>query len=363
MSRRASASEGPPESDRLPGAPHPRETERLFGHAAAEADFLDAYRENRLPQAWLIGGREGIGKATLAWRVARFVLANPDPSLPSVQRALDLHVDPAHPAARRIVAQSHGDVVVLRREWEPKGKKHYTEIRVDDVRKAIDLFHRAASEGGWRIAIIDSADDLNRSSANALLKIIEEPPPKSLFLIISHRPSATMPTIRSRCRRLMLSPLSDADVLSAIRAMGDEGPDLRGADIEAVAARAAGSVRDALLLLERASLGLADDVERLLGQLPAIDWRAVHALADSTQGREGGDVFDALMTLVCDWIDADIRRNANAGAGPRSLAPLAQVWEKIAASARETQALNLDRRPLVLSIFADLSAAVSAARG
>lgn len=363
MSRRSAADEGPPESDRLPSAPHPRETEHLYGHAAAEAEFLDAYREDRLPQAWLIGGREGVGKATLAWRVARFVLANPDPRLPAVQRAANLHVDPAHPAARRIVARSHGDVVVLRREWEPKGKKHYTEIRVDDVRKAIDLFHRAASEGGWRIAIIDSAEHLNRSSANALLKIIEEPPPKSLFLIVAHRPAATMPTIRSRCRRLALPPLADADVVSAVRAMGDDGPGASDKELQAAAARAEGSVRDALLLLESGSLGLADDVGRLLTRLPAIDWRAVHALADSAQGRDGRVVFDALMTLVFDWIDAHIRASAAAGASARSLAPFAQVWEKIAASARETQALNLDRRPLVLSMFADLSTAVSAARG
>lgn len=361
MSRRAVV-EGPPESDVLPGAPHPRDTERLFGHSAAERDFLDAYREGRLPQAWLIGGREGIGKATLAWRVARFILANPDPSQPVVQRASDLHVDPSAPAARRISAQSHGDVVVLRREWDAKGKKHFTEIRVDDVRKAINLFHRAASEGGWRIAIIDSADDLNRSSANALLKMIEEPPPKSLFLITSHRPAATMPTIRSRCRRLTLSPLSDADVVAAIKAMDDD-PATSDKELMTAATRASGSVRDALLLLANASIKQADDIARLLARLPDVDWRAVHSLADSVTGREGGDVFEAMLTMTLDWIDAKVRTAAASGAGPRSLAPLAQVWEKIAASARETQALNLDRRPIVLSLFADLSAAVSASRG
>ncbi|MFN3890374.1 MAG: DNA polymerase III subunit delta' [Beijerinckiaceae bacterium] len=363
MSRRSPVDEAPPESDRLPGAPHPRETERLFGHVAAEAEFLTAYREARLPQAWLIGGREGIGKATLAWRVARFVLANPDPRLPAVQCATDLHVDPNHPAARRIVAQSHADVALLRREWDPKTKKHFTEIRIDDVRKAIDLFHRAASEGGWRVAIVDCAEDLNKSSANALLKIIEEPPPKSLFLIVAHRPAATMPTIRSRCRLLVLSPLADADVIAAIRAMGEDAPAISDKDLQAAAVRASGSVRDAMLFLESASVGVADDVERLLSLLPEVDWRAVHALADATQGREGGEVFEAVMTLVYDWIDGHIRRSATAGASPRSLAPLAQVWEKIAASARETQALNLDRRPLVLTMFADLAAAVSADRG
>lgn len=363
MSRRAAIEEGPPESDALESAPHPRETEHLFGHKAAEAEFLDAYREGRLPQAWLIGGREGIGKATLAWRVARFILANPDPRLPAVQRATDLHVDPEHPVARRIAAKAHADVVTLRREWDPKSKKHFTETRVDDVRKAISLFHQSASEGGWRIVIVDPADDLNKSSANALLKIIEEPPPRSLFLIASHRPAATMPTIRSRCRRLTLSPLSDADVASAIRAMATQGLNAPEKDLLAAAARASGSVRDALLYLDSASNAVNEAIEKLLAKLPQVDWRAVHKLADVTTGREGADAFDVMLTRTFEWLDARTRDAAAAGAGPRSLAPFAQVWEKIAASARETQALNLDRRPLVLSIFADLSAAVSAARG
>ena len=244
--------------------------------------------KGRLPQAWLIGGREGIGKATLAWRVARFVLANPDPRLPAVQTARDLHVDPQLPSARRISAQSHADVVVLRREWDVKTKKHFTEIRIDDVRKAIEMFHRAANEGGWRVAIIDCAEDLNRSSANALLKIIEEPPPKSLFLIVSHRPGAAMPTIRSRCRRLTLSPLADADVVAAIRAMGEDGPQASPREIETAAARASGSVRAALLLLESASLGMTDKIEKLLADLPAVDWRAVHALGDFHDGQGRG---------------------------------------------------------------------------
>jgi DNA polymerase-3 subunit delta' len=172
-----------------------------------------------------------------------------------------------------------------------------------------------------------------------------------------------MPTIRSRCRRLTLLPLSDEDVASAIRAMGEDGPAGGDKELQAACARASGSVRDAVLLLGRESVGLTDDVERLLGALPAVDWRAVHALADATQGREGTEAFEATLTIVFDWIDARVRHAAGQGEGVRNLAPLAQVWEKIAASARETQTYNLDRRPLVLSIFSELSAAVSAARG
>jgi DNA polymerase-3 subunit delta' len=364
---RKPADDAAPESDRYEDAPHPRETTELYGHAAAEAAFLEAYQGGRLPQAWLIGGREGVGKATLAWRVARFLLAHPDPMSAAARAATSLHVPPDHPAARRIAALSSPDVGVLRREWDAKTKKHFTEIRVADVRGIIDMFHHSAGEGGWRVAIIDCADDLNRSSANALLKLIEEPPPRSLFMLVSHRPAQVLPTIRSRCRKLQLQPLADADVAAALAAMDAAIGPLDAQARAAAAERAGGSVRDALKLLGGGSLNLLGKIEGVLRNLPAVDWRRVHELADGSQGREGAETFETLLTSVYDWIDAAVRDAALAapGAGQgaaRRLAPLAEVWEKIAASARETEALNLDRQPLVLSIFADLSDAVRATR-
>ncbi len=220
------ADDSPPESDRFAPAPHPRDTFALFGHEQAEAEFLDAYRAGRMPQAWIIGGPPGIGKATLAWRVARFIAAHPDPAAPAVQQAKNLAVDPDHPAARKLSALSFGDLALLRRQWSEKTKKHATRITVDDVRHAIHLFEQAAGEGGWRMAIIDSADDLNLNSANALLKLIEEPPPRCLFLLIAHRPGRLLPTIRSRCRTLMLQSLAppalDAAVREALDASGQQ---------------------------------------------------------------------------------------------------------------------------------------------
>jgi DNA polymerase III subunit delta' len=354
--------EGPPESDRLPDAPHPRATPLLIGHEAAERELLEAYRSGRMHQAWLIGGPQGIGKATLAWRLARFLLSYPDPSLPAVQRAQDLSSPMDAPPARRVVVRSHADVVALRREWDQKGKKHYTEIRIDDVRSGVELFRRAASEGGWRVAIVDSAEDLNKSSANALLKIIEEPPPKSIFLIVAHRPGQTMATIRSRCRKLMLEPLPEAQVVEAVTSLKGPWSSRPAAEIATAARRSGGSVREAILMLGSESLEVIDAAEALLARLPAVDWSAVYRLAEASNGRAGQEAFDALMNVVFDWIDKSLRANAQAGGRPRSLAPYAEVWEKIAASARETQALNLDRRPLVLSIFTDLAAAVTASR-
>ena len=348
--------EAPPEADRFGEAPHPRNTFRLYGHAAAEAQFLDAYRAERLPQAWVIGGREGAGKATLAWRFARFLLAHPDPHAPDVAAAADLHVAPEHPAARRISAMSHADLFLLRREWNEKSKKAYTEIRMDDVRRGLEMFHHAAADGGWRIAIIDAAEDLNRSSANALLKMIEEPPPRSLFLIVSHTPSRLLPTIRSRCRMLLLETLSAANVVSAIRDMDEIWEEYEASDIEKAAERAGGSVRDALRLLGGGTLALAGKIDGLLERLPALNWMEVHDIADQVQKRDGSDDFDAVLSNVYDWLDRRVIERAGADA-PARLARYAEVWEKVSAEARETEALNLDRRPLILSIFAKLSEA------
>ncbi len=349
-------SEAPPESDRFEDAPHPRENYDLIGHQQAETEILAAYRENRMPQAWIIGGREGIGKATLAWRFARFLLANPDPLSPAVQRATNLHVASEHPASHRLEALSHGDLFLLRRAWNEKTKKHYTEIRIDDVRRAIEMFQSAAAEGGWRIAIIDAADDLNRNGANALLKLIEEPPAKCLFLFVSHRPGQILPTIRSRCRMLHLEILDDRQVQDVIGLIGPPWSAKSPTEIENAAARAGGSVRDALRLMGGSGLALTGKIEALTARLPDVDWARVHDLADNVVGRDATEDFEAALSSIYDWLDRRVHE-ASGTHHLRDLARYAEVWDKIAMAARETEALNLDRRPLILSIFSNLSEA------
>ena len=213
--------EATPESDILPDAPAPRRTKTFFGHHAAEQALLTAYQAGRLSHAWLIGGREGIGKATLAWRMARFLMEHPDPGAPAAQKARDLSVSPDARASHLIDALAAPDLFLLRREWNSNVSpaRHFTEIRVEDARRALNLFRHNAAHGGWRIAIVDCADDLNRASANALLKLIEEPPDKSIFLLVAHQPGRLLPTIRSRCRRLMLEPLGEKDIVAAVRAL------------------------------------------------------------------------------------------------------------------------------------------------
>src|ERR1700738_46384 len=195
-------------------APHPRETTVLFGHREAEAALLNAYRSGRILHAWLIGGAQGIGKATLAYRMARFVLAHRDPLAADVQRAETLFVNPSDPVARHIAAGAHGGLLTLERSLNDKGVLR-TVITVDETRETIPFFGSTAAVAGWRGCILGTVDELNPNAANALLKILEEPPQQSLFLLVSHAPARVLPTIQSRCRKLALRPLAVDDVIAA----------------------------------------------------------------------------------------------------------------------------------------------------
>jgi len=176
----------------------PRETAVLYGHKAAEKAVLEAYRSGRLPHALLISGPCGIGKATFAYRIARFMFAHPDPAAAEVQSATSLQVPAEHPVSRRIAAQAQPDLLLLERTINEKTGKLRQDIAVDDVRKTISFFGSTAGSGGWRIAIVDAVDELNEHGANALLKILEEPPRKALLLLVSHSPASVLPTIRQR---------------------------------------------------------------------------------------------------------------------------------------------------------------------
>jgi len=332
--------------------PHPRETTDLFGHHEAEAALLNGYRSGRIPHAWLIGGAQGIGKATLAYRMARFVLAHPDPLSATVQRADSLNVDPSDPAARRIAAGAHGGLLVLQRTANDKGVMR-TVITVDETRETIGFFGSTAAAEGWRVCIVDTVDELNPNAANALLKTLEEPPRQSLFLLISHAPGRVLPTILSRCRRLPLRPLGTADMIKAVsRATGLAGTD--SALLEA-AETAEGSVARALTLLGGDAVKLHNKTAAMLAALPRVDPRELHALGDAL----GGSDKVALATFVDSidrWLGTRMRTGDPNADLPR-LARLAEVWEKINRAARDTAEYNLERKPLVFSVFGMLAEA------
>lgn len=336
------------EDDREVLAPH--ETSVLFGHDEAEQVLLNAYRGGRIPHAWLIGGQPGIGKATLAYRLARFVLAHPDPMSGAVHSATSLAVDPDNPVARRIAVRAQGDLLVLERAINEQTGKLYTTIRVDDVRRTVGFFGSTAGEGGWRIAIVDPIDDLQREGANALLKILEEPPPRTLLLLISHSPGRELPTIRSRCRRLLLRPLDAGDVVQAVASA--TGRDSSDADLQRAAQASDGSVGRALSLLDDKAIALRQRVLDLMAQLPNPDPRALHALGDALSGTDP-ESLETFIDLVNAWLSTQVHENTNAA----RMNGMAAAWEKINRAARDVEAYNLERKPLVFNVFNELAAA------
>jgi DNA polymerase III subunit delta' len=334
--------------------PHPRETTKLFGHREAEASLLSAYRSGRIPHAWLIGGALGIGKATLAYRMARFVLTHSDPLSSAVQRAESLWVDPNEPVARHVAAGAHGGLLVLERSLNERGVLR-TVITVDETRETISFFGSTAAVDGWRVCIVDTVDELNANAANALLKVLEEPPRKSLFFLVSHAPARVLATIQSRCRKLPLRPLSTEDVVrAAALATTREADD---AALAEAAAASEGSVAHALTLLGGDALKLHQRTAAMLARLPNVDPRELHALGDSL-GLSDRVALATFVDGVERWIAERLRSNAAAGhANLPRLARLAEVWEKVARAARDTQDYNLERKPLVFSVFSMLAEA------
>src|ERR1700674_1985519 len=333
-------------------AVHPRQTSLLAGHREAEAALLNAYRTGRIPHAWLIGGAQGIGKATLAYRMARFVLAHRDAQSTDVQRAETLQVDPSDPVARHVAAGAHGGLLTLERTLNDKGVMR-TVITVDEARETISFFGSTAAVEGWRVCIVDTVDELNPNAANALLKILEEPPRQSLFLLVSHAPGRVLPTILSRCRRLTLRPLSTADVIQAAAQAADLAID--DPALSEAAEAAEGSVARTLTLLGGDAVKLHQRTAALLASLPQVDPRELHALGDALGGSDRVTLA-AFIDSVDRWVSERLRAD-DANANLPRLARLAEVWEKINRAARDTAEYNLERKPLVFSVFGLLAEA------
>jgi len=310
-----------PEPDAIEGAPHPRQTARLIGQTEAEATFLDAFTSGRLHHAWLISGARGIGKATLAWKIARFLLATPDDDggMFAAPPPPTLDIPDDHPVARRLLALSEPRLHLVRRTADDKGDKLRGVITVEDIRRLIAFFNLSAADGGRRVAIIDSADEMNPNAANALLKLLEEPPPRVTLLLIAHQPARLLPTIRSRCRDLRLQPLQPADLAEALTQAGGE---VEPADSTALAELAGGSVGEAFRLTNLDGLRLYQTLIRLLTSLPRLDRPMALALAEAGAGRGASQQFDLIVTLI----DLFLARLARAGT-TRALAPEAAKGE------------------------------------
>ena len=349
-----------------PADPLPRATTDLVGHEAAERAFLDAWATGRLSHAWLIAGRRGIGKATLAYRIARFVLGGGSAGGGGLfgDGPAGLAADPAGTLFRRVASGAHPDLCVVERaEPDAKGARR-KEIPVDAVREIAGFLALTPAEGGWRVVIVDAVDELNRSGANALLKVLEEPPARSLLMLICHAPGRLLPTIRSRCRLLTLRPLA---LQAAAGVLSRRRPALAEDEALALARLADGSVGVALELADQGGLDLYREMLDLLGGMPALDVPALHAFAERVGRSEEGT--RTLGELFGVWLSgaavAGFRGRADeVQAGESELAArlLAtagldrwlDVWEKTTQSFGRAEAVNLDRKQVVLNAFLSL---------
>ncbi|WP_103333741.1 DNA polymerase III subunit delta' [Pseudotabrizicola formosa] len=353
-----------PEPDRIEGAPHPRETLRLYGHEAAESAFLNAFTSGRLHHGWLITGPKGVGKATLAWRIARFLLATPedDGGMFAAPPPESLTIPAEAPVARRMLQLAEPRLFLLRRGPNDKETALSADIRVDEVRKMKSFFALSAADGGRRVAIIDAADDLNTGAANALLKLLEEPPSGVTFLVIAHQPHRLLPTIRSRCRELRLAALPPAPLTRALeQAGGAVDPD----DVQALGELAGGSVGEAFRLTNLDGLKTYASLTQLFTTLPRLDRPRALALAETGAGKGAEERFDLIVTLL----DLFLARLARAGTLRQlpaeaargegdlfaRLAPseqAARAWADLAQTlslrARRGKAVNLDPAALLM---------------
>jgi DNA polymerase-3 subunit delta' len=351
--------------------PAPWRNDRLIGHDDAEKTMLAAQQSGRLHHAWLLTGPRGIGKATLAWRFARFLLCGQQQGglFGDGPENLDVPVDA--PGRNLVDARTHSGLFHLRRSLHPKDNRIRDEIAIDDVRD-LGTFMRKTEEG-WRVAIIDSADEMNRNSANAILKILEEPRPNSVLLIVSHAPGRLLPTIRSRCRRLALQPLADETV---VRLVGDYAPNTKPEERVALARLAEGSIGRALELAGAGSLDLYREMIEVLATLPELDMPRLHTFAErfAKRGEEANADWRSLNYLFDGWLKSLARHWAlgteaaaivpsESGLNGRLLAAASldrwmEAWEKIAHLLSRADAVNLDRKQTVLGSFLALQTAM-----
>ena len=345
--------------------PEPRANPDLFGQAAAEERLLAAVRSGRLPHAWLITGPRGVGKATLAFRFGRFILAG------SIETAGEsLALSSGHPVFRRVAAGAHGDLLTLERTVNADTGKLRGEIVVDEARSIAEFLHLSSAESGWRVVVIDSADDLNRAAANSVLKIIEEPPPRVLLLLVCHRPGTILPTIRSRCRTLTLPPLGRED-LGRVLALAR--PDLSADERNLTVGLADGSAGRALELLDGGGAALQQSLLKLLAMLPLVDRPTLHAFADgiSRPGTEDAArlASDLLLGFIARMVTQAVRSPGPRGDGEEALATSllrahgpgrwAEVREELRQLFERAGTLSLDRKQVWLTAFAALETAVA----
>lgn len=342
----------------------PQNNPFLSGHEEAESVFLNAWKAGALHHSWLITGVEGIGKATLSYRIARFLLSADENRR---QEYTSLNVSENNPAFRLVANGSHPDLKVLERDFIEGDKKKIIKairsgealndeelqdlkkssvIKVDEVRTINEFLNKKSFDGNWRIVIVDSADDLNTASANAILKILEEPPAKSLLLLVCHNPNRLLPTIKSRCAKLNLQPLAPDTVASLLRRYA---PDLSEAAVTGIAKISSGSIGKALTYVQHDGLALYANLEKLFFAGKNFDLSLALDLSDAAAADE--NVWDLTVELVLKFLSDYVK-------GCENVQKVGEAWALTLQILNETTALNMDKRQAMLNIFSTICGAV-----
>lgn len=339
-----------PVADRIDGISIPEECRRIYSHEDVLKRLTASFISGKMHHAWLLNGPRGVGKATVALSFAKFMFSNLDRTNAVQGFSMESISDAVH---GQVTGGGHPELLHLTRPWDSKTGKFKTQLSVEEVRRTQAFYGMTAAAGGWRITIVDAADDMNASASNALLKILEEPPKRSLFFVLNHSTGRLLPTIRSRCQSLNFTPLSSQQIVECTTYLNVQASD---SDRQKAADLSQGSVRRAVQLIQGNALKDYSTFEKLMQDRAtgsASQWGLVHKIADSLTRKGQEDSFKMFLDLVIGWIGMQVRVDPRAH-GPSSLAGWADVWDKANRSIKVADAFNLDRKQVVLSLFRDL---------
>lgn len=342
----------PEQHDTLDEVPEPAENPRLIGHSDVTTTLAAAYKAGKLPHALMLCGPAGIGKATLAFHLAYHLLKNPDGN-----RAPETLVvpDPASGLYRQIAMGAHPSVLHLTRPMNDRTKAFKSVVTVDEIRKVGQFLSMTSHDGGYRVVIVDPADDMNTNAANALLKNLEEPPARTIFVLIVHAPGSLLPTIRSRCQVLRLAPLGERDLMTVLDAIGQGTPD-DAAQRAALAERAGGSARAAILLTQYGGLEIAAALEKLVST-GRVDLASAYKLAETVAGRDQAIPFETFNRHALELLSSAASSSAIAGDLGRAKL-LSDTWQDAQRAISETETYNLDKKQHALTMIDRLNSAM-----